>query len=262
MSNRTLQGKWALVTGASSGLGADFARDLAGRGCNLVLVARREENLRTLQGELTGRHGVQVEIVPMDLAKKDAPLRLYEKTREMGIAIDVLINNAGFGLFGEFAGIPWERERNMLELDIIALVHLTKLFVRDMVDRQSGYILQVGSVGAFQPTPVYATYGAGKSFVLSFGEALGYELRHTGVSCTVLSPGATATEFMKVAGQELRPFQQMFLMDSRKVVRIGIDGMLQRRHHVVPGVINRVAQLANRLLPRRAATALAYSLMA
>lgn len=260
-SDVALRGTTALVTGASSGLGADFARRLAARGCNLILVARREELLRTLREELTGRYGVDVVIVPRDLGAPDAPQALYDQIKDAGYTVDVLVNNAGFGIFGRFTEIPWERERQLLELDIIALVQMTKLFVNDMVARRFGFVLQLASIGAYQPTPLYASYAAAKSFVLSFGEALNYELRGTGVSCTVLSPGITATEFLTVTGQQATLYQRLVMMESADVTRIGIEALLDRRPSVVPGRLNAIAAWSNRLLPRRAVTALAYQLM-
>lgn len=256
-----LRGRTALVTGASSGLGVNFARELARRGCHLVLTARREERLLALAGELSGRYGITVDVVPIDLAEEDAAARLHARTGALGRTVDVLINNAGLGIFGEFVAIPWERERQMLQVDLIALVHLTKLYVRDMVARDAGYVLMLSSIGAYQPSPTYATYAAAKSFVLNFGEALNYELRRTHVSVSVLSPGITRTEFLDVAGQRATPFQRRAMMESSDVARIGIERMLKRKPSTVPGLVNRVATTASRLLPRRAATAIAAQTM-
>jgi uncharacterized protein len=262
MTKTVLYGKLALVTGASSGIGVDFARNLAMRRCNLILVARREDLLRTLQQELSNRYSVDVEVIPMDLTAPDAPQLLYDRIKAVGKAVDVLVNNAGFGLYGEFRDIPWEREKNMLELDIITLVHMTKLFVKDMVSRNFGFILQLGSVFAYQPSPLYASYGAAKSFVLNFGEAVNYELRKTNVKCTVLSPGITATEFLKVSGQQATLYQQLVMMESAEVASIGIDAMLKGKPSVVPGRLNAAMAWSARLVPRRFATALSYRLMA
>lgn len=261
MAEEILKGKTALVTGASSGLGVDFARELASRGCNLILAARREELLRQVQADLIKQHGVGVEIITMDLSEPDAAQRLYDQVKASGKLVDVLINNAGFGLYGEFVDIPWEREKNMLDLDIITLVHMTKLFVKDMVARDFGYILQVASIGAYQPSPTYATYSAAKSFVLYFSEALSYELRHSKVRCTCVSPGVTATEFLKVAGQKPTAYQRASMMDSPTVTRIGINHMLRGTPSVVPGFMNALMAWGNRLIPRRWAAALAYQMM-
>lgn len=261
MINNILHGKTALITGASSGLGVDFARLLAERGCHLVLVARREERLKAVQHELVERYGVRVAVIPMDLTAENAPQDLYDQMRTSSVVVDVLINNAGYGLFGAFIDIPWTRQANMLELDIITLTHLSQLFVTDMVQRNFGYILQVSSNGAFQPTPTYATYAAAKSYVLSFSEALSYELRDTNVRCTAVAPGITATEFLSVSGQRPSLYQRLVLMKSEEVAQIGIDAMLQGKASVVPGWHNALAAWSNRLIPRRLQAAIAYRAM-
>jgi uncharacterized protein len=253
MKQGDLQGKWALVTGASSGLGVDFAKNLAGRGSNLILVARREERLRAVQQEIAERYGVHVDVLPMDLEPPEAPQRLYDELKAGGRAVDVLINNAGFGLYGDFVETPWERERAMLELDIVTLTHLTKLFVKDMVERRFGYVLLVASIGAYQPSPTYATYSAAKSYVLFFGEALHYELRKTGINVTVVSPGVTRTEFLEVAGQKPSLYQRTMMMESSDVTRIAVDALLSGKASVVPGYKNVLAAQATRLLPRQLA---------
>jgi short-subunit dehydrogenase len=252
-----LQGKTALVTGASSGLGLDFATILAERGCHLVLVARREDRLRALADALAAKHGVRVDVVAMSLSPLGAAQALYDRLRDMGRTVDVLINNAGFGVWGPFAEVAWEREEEMLRLDVIALVHLTKLFVRDMLQRGQGWILQVSSIGAYQPSPTYATYSAAKAFVLSFGEALSYELRGTNVKVSVLSPGVTATEFLDVAGQARTLYQRLSMMPSRPVAEIGIGAMLRGKPSKVAGAMNAFAAWSLRFMPRRWQAAMA-----
>ena len=256
-----LRGKTALVTGASSGLGADFARLLAARGCNLICVARRAERLRSLRREIVAQHASTVEVLPTDLLAPDAAQHLYDRVRSLGMTLDVLINNAGFGIYGDFVDIPWPRERDMLTLDIVTLTHLTKLCVTDMVARKFGFVLLVASVTAFQPTPSYATYGAAKSYVVNFGEALSYELRRTGVKVSVLSPGITATEFLAVTGQQPTLYERVMMMQSPTVARIGIDGMLRGTPSVVPGWRNAVPAFLLRFVPRRTAAALASVFM-
>jgi len=252
-----LTGRWAVVTGASSGLGVEFARGLAERGANLVLVARREERLRKLAGELEAAHRVTARAVALDLARPDAPRELAERLAAERIEVDVLVNNAGFGLYGPFAEIPWEREREMLSLDVLALVELTKRFLPGMLARNRGWVLQVASIGAFQPSPTYATYSAAKAFVLSFGEALAYELRGSAVRVTVVSPGATRTEFLEVSGQKSTFFQRVTFMDARSVAESGLRAMLRGRASVVPGLSNQIAAFSVRLLPRRVQAAIA-----
>lgn len=256
-----LRGEWAVVTGASSGLGVDFADVLAGKGANVVLTARREERLREQADLLRKRHGVEARVVPADLSVEAARVRLRDRLAEEGIRPIVLINNAGFGVWGRFADIPWERENRMLQLDVVAVAHLTKLFLPAMIERGRGYILQVASIGAYQPCPTYATYGAAKAFVLSFGEALAWELRGTGVHVTVLSPGVTRTEFLQVAGQQPTLYQRLSMMESRQVAEAGIRGMLRGKTTVVPGLINRLPIFLLRFTPRRAAAALAERMM-
>ena len=160
-----LHGKTALITGASSGLGAEFARQFAELGCSLILVARRLERLHEVQTEISSHYGVTTECVAMDLTEEHAPQRLHTQLDESGIKVDVLVNNAGFGLLGDFIATPWERIHQMLVLDILALTQLTHLFAIDMVKRNFGYILLIGSTGSFQTTPSYAAYSAAKSYM-------------------------------------------------------------------------------------------------
>ncbi len=246
-----LRGWTALVTGASNGLGVDFARELAARGCTLVLTARREAELNTVAAELRARHGVRVEVVACDLGVAGAAEHLHTTCVARGFVVDVLINNAGFGLYGPFVEIDDGREQAMLQLDILSLVGLTKRFVRDMVGRKRGFVMQVASIGAYQPSPYYASYSAAKAFVLSFGVALAHELRGTGVSCTVVSPGVTRTAFLEVAGQTPNTFQRATMMESAEVARIGVAAMLAGRSSIVTGWMNALNSWLMSMLPRR-----------
>jgi short-subunit dehydrogenase len=258
MTQDLLQDKTALVTGASSGLGAEFARQLAARGCHLVLTARREEPLAALKRELVESGRIQVDCVPLDLETPDAPRQIFDRLAAAGKTVDILVNNAGFGVYGHFLDTRWERERALLEVDILALVQLTKLFVAGMVSRKSGYILNVASTAAFQPVPGYAAYAAAKSFVLSFSEALCHELRETGVSCTALCPGMTRTGFFDAAGQaSLASYQRMTMMNSADVCRIGLKAMVRRRPVVVAGWLNALMAWSARVGPRQLTTAIA-----
>ena len=256
-----LHGKTALITGASSGLGAEFARQFAELGCSLILVARRLERLQELQQEISSRYDNLIECVAMDLTDEDAPQRLYGQIKDSDRTVDVLVNNAGFGAFGDFVATPWERIDTMLELDILALTQLTHIYAKDMVERKFGYILLIGSTGSFQPTPMYAAYAAAKSYVLSLGEALHYELRHTGVNCCVLCPGVTQTEFLDVAGQQPTRFQRASMMPGEAVVRIGINAMLKGRASVVSGWSNAFLAWGTRLLPRQVLAGVSGRLM-
>lgn len=193
----------------------------------------------------------------MDLAETGAPQQLYDRLRQSEMDVDILINNAGLGLYGDFAETPWERTENMLKVDIMALTNLMHLFLAGMLERNYGYILNLASIGAYQPSPTYAAYSAAKSYVLSLTEAVHYELRHSGVSCTVLSPGVTRTEFLKVAGQEANWYQRMAMMESARVARAGINAMLKGRTSLVPGAMNAFFAWSMRLLPRSLQAALA-----
>jgi short-subunit dehydrogenase len=249
------------VTGASSGIGVDFARELARRECNVILVARREERLKEVQAELAASFGVEAHYQTADLADEQARLALYQSIDQSGRTVDVLINNAGFGLFGMSWEIPWEQERQMLNVDIMAMAHLTKLYLTDMLARDRGYILQVASYGAYQPSPTYASYSAAKSFVLNYGEALSYELRHSNVGVTVVSPGIVATEFHDVAGQRKNRYQRLTQMAPADVARIAVDAMLKRKASVIPGKLNAAMVWSNRLIPRRMSASTVHRLM-
>lgn len=251
---------FALVTGASSGLGVDFARAFAKRGYDVVLVARREERLRALAVELQAL-GRRVEIVVADLGRDDERERLASVVTALDVPLEILVNNAGLGLYGRFETIPWAKERAMLAIDIDAVVHLSKLLVPGMVARGKGYVLNIASTAAYQPTPLYTTYAAAKAFVLSFSAALAFELRDSGVSVTCLSPGITATEFLVVSKQTLTPFQRVTRMSSEAVVRAGVDAMFARRGSVVPGFINALTAAGTRITPRPVLARIAHLLM-
>jgi short-subunit dehydrogenase len=260
-NSEPLRGKWSLVTGASSGIGADLSRELAQKGSHLIIVARREHRLKELQAEVQDEFGISVDVIPLDLATADAPQTLYDLVKAAGREVDVLVNNAGYGIYGEFIDIPWKHQAQMLTVDIITLTHLTRLFLPEMVERDSGRILLVSSVGAYSPTPLYATYSAAKSYVLSFGEALNYELRETGISCTVLVPTIVRTAFRDVAGQETTRFQRLYMTESAAVARSGVAAMFKGKSTAIPGFKNRLLILLTRFLPRSLATAIAYQTM-
>jgi len=256
-----LSGKTALVTGASSGLGVDFAKCLAEKGTNLVLVARRTDRLETVKADIVNQYGVEVTNISSDLSLPDSPQKLYDQLKAQNKPIDILINNAGLGLYGSFLEIEWAKERQMLEIDILALVHMTKLFVPDMIARGYGYVLQVASIGAFQPSPLYASYSAAKSFVLNFSLAANYEIRKTPVRICTISPGVTKTEFLEVSGQKPTRYQRAMMMDSPTVTRMGIEGMLRGKTNIVPGFLNAVFAWTPRLMPRRMSAMMAERTM-
>ena len=250
--NDSLKNKYALVTGASSGIGMDFAHILAENGCHLIIAARRIERLQKLKDTLQEKFGIKVEVISMDLSLPTAPQILYEEVKLKNIQVDVLINNAGVGIFGNFIDILLEQEINMLNLNILNLVSITKLFVKDMVSLNFGYVLNVASVAAYQPMAAYASYCASKSFVLSFTEALNYELKNTQVNITALSPGDTESDFFETAGQKkLSHTHKQGMMKSYPVAKAGIEAMLIGKPNVIPGWINTISAFFFRLLPRR-----------
>ena len=261
MTSKTLSGKTALVTGASSGLGTDFAHQLAAEGANLVLVARRQDLLETVAADIRRDHGTEVTVMAADLGDAAAREKLAADLRADGRPVDILINNAGFGVFGDFREADWARTQAMLVVDVVALTHLTRLFVNDMVDRGEGYIMLIASTGAFQPTPTYAAYSAAKAYVLSFGHALHFELRGTGVSCTTVCPGVTATEFLQVSGQRKTWYHRLTMMDAPTVARRGLRRMLRRRPEIIPGWINAFMAFTTRLTPRPLLARIAWMVM-
>ena len=242
-------------------MGADFARELARRQVRLIIVARRIENLQSLAGELRAACNVEVQVVQADLSLPSAASDLYELLTSQGAKVDILINNAGLGLYGEAWRIPWIKEHGMLQIDVVTLAGLTKLFLPQMLERRFGYILNVSSIAAYQPNPFYASYAAAKTFVLNYSEALNHELRGSGVSVTVVSPGITATEFLKIAGQKATPYQRLVMMQSADVVRIGIDAMLRGKPSVVPGRINALTAWFGYFSPRALSVRVAELLM-
>lgn len=250
--------KWALITGASSGFGVDFARQLARQGYSLVLVARSEAPMQALAAELAG---VRCHVVAMDLAGEGAAEQLKQQLDAAGITVDMLVNNAGFGVFGEFIGQPIERTRGMLQVNIMALTELTHVFAAGMAERGHGDILLVASNGAYQATPTYAAYCASKAYVLLFGEALHDELAPRGVNVTVVSPGISATNFLQVSGQKATLYQRTVMMTSASVVGIALAALRGKRASVVSGWLNASTAFGNRLLPRSWQRGIAYRLM-
>jgi short-subunit dehydrogenase len=242
----------ALVTGASSGIGTAVAREFASRGHAIGLVARREERLRSLATELATDHGVEAEVIACDLSEVEERDRLTQELRGSGRAVEVLVNNAGFGHQADFATSPTERMVGMVRINVEAVVDLTGRFLPGMVERGRGSVINIASTAAFQPLPGSAVYAASKSFVLSFSEAIRTELRGTGVSVTAVCPGPVRTEFTEVAGvpgvEERTP--GAFWMSAEDVARHAVDGAERDRRVVVPGVLNRATALAGQHSPR------------
>jgi short-subunit dehydrogenase len=242
----------ALVTGASSGIGADRARELAARGHGVTLVARREDRLQALAGELRDAHGVRAEVLACDLADPEARDALPGRIAALGLTVEVLVNNAGYGSAGRFVALDAAKETGQVRLNCEAVVALTHAFAPGMVERGRGAILVVASSAGFQPLPGQATYGASKAFALSFAEALHGELGVHGIAVTALCPGPVHTEFMEVAdATELASSAPGFAwVDSDECARQAVDGLVKNRRVVVPGLAIKVATLAGQHTPR------------
>jgi len=247
----------ALITGASSGIGAALAKRFAAHGYNLVIVARGQPGLQALADNLTRQHGVTIAVMPKDLAVVSARDELAAALQQQRIQIDVLVNNAGFATYGLFAETDLKAEQDMLQVNMVTLTHLTKLLLPGMIQRGRGKILNVASTAAFQPGPLMAVYYATKAYVLSFSEALAEELRGTGVSVTALCPGPTRSGFQQRAKMEQSRLVQGEIMDVDSVARAGYDGLISNKRIVIPGWQNKLLAFATRLLPRNLVTRLA-----
>lgn len=243
----------ALITGASSGIGLELARLFAADKWDLALVARSEGKLNELAAELQTAHGITARVTAADLAKRDAPEQIMEALR--GAEIEALVNNAGFGLGGEFAETDLNAELEMIQVNVTALTHLTKLVLPSMIARRRGAILNVASTAAFQPGPLMAVYYATKAYVLSFSEAIADELRNSGVTVTALCPGPTDTGFASVAKTEASMlFTMMRPADAKSVARAGYEGMKSGKRIVIPGAKNKLLAQSIRVSPRRLVT--------
>lgn len=254
------RGKWALITGASAGIGVALARLLAASGTNLVLTARRRERLESLAAELSAVHKIRVEIFTADLEQSAAPVEIYTFTAGKEIDIDLLINNAGFGHYGSFHESPLEPQMGMVQVNCAAVVHLTHLYLPPMVRRRGGDILILASTASFQAVPYISVYAASKAFDLLFAEGLAEEVRPFGVGVCALCPGSTTTEFHQVAGQpeHLKRRQET----AEKVARVGLEALAAGKSYVISGFANYASAHAERLVPRRFVTRTAAKMFA
>ncbi len=250
----------ALITGASAGLGTEFARLCAHDKCDLVLVARRRDRLETLAAELETAHGVKAHVIAADLGSAGGASGLVSELRTRGISIDILVNNAGFGTCGRFVELDAAREMEELQLNIVSLVSLTHALLPQMIARKQGWILNIGSTAGFQPGPYMAVYYASKAFVNSFTEALSFELRGTGVTATVSCPGATKTEFASVAGTDSSRLFRMGASSAADVAREAYAAMLAGKPMIVHGLKNKLGVQLQRISPRAVVRMLAASL--
>ena len=242
--------RWTVVTGASSGIGAEIARNFSAIGHNLVLVARRREKLQALADELRERDRGVVEVMEFDLTKAKAPKALFDAIGEKGITVHTLVNNAGFGLRGDFVALSIDEQLEMMNLNMTALTKLSHLFLPGMIERQQGGIINVASTAAFQAGPHMAVYYASKAFVLSFSEALHEEVKKHGVTVTALCPGPTDSEFRDRARMANTKLFKRGKMTSARVAEIGVEGYRAGHAIVVTGLGNRFSSQMARLLPR------------
>jgi short-subunit dehydrogenase len=251
----------ALITGASSGIGYALALEFGRRGHPLVLVARNQEKLVELALDVRERYGVTAHVLVQDLARESAARDIYERVQEMGVQIDILVNNAGLIVYGNFHENEWEQERQMIQVNLLAVTALTKRFLRDMVSRGYGRILNVGSNGSFAPSPLNAVYSATKAYVLSFSEAIAEELVGSGVTVTALLPGATRTELQKRADMADVRLLQSGVMEPGDVARAGYEALMGGRRIALPGTAVWLQMFATRLLPRRTVVRMTKSLL-
>jgi len=249
----------ALITGASSGIGEVFARKLAARGRNVLLVARSEDKLITLCNELGRSNSIRAQYVALDLSEPESPARLFEEAEKRGLQVDMLINNAGFGSMGEFSKLDLARELNMIDLNIKSLVELTQRFLQPMIERKQGAIINVASTAAFQPVPFMATYAATKAFVLSFSEALWEENRPYGIKVLALCPGVTDTNFFEAARGQKPPARVS--QSPEDVVDTALRSLSRGKSHVISGWTNFLMTQSERLAPRSLTTRIAGRMM-
>lgn len=252
----------ALITGASGGIGYELAKLFANDHHNLVLVARNGPRLAQIADELQRQFGVSVKTVALDLVAPGAPQSLFDELKRDGIAVDIVVNNAGYGKLGEFAAVPVEESLGQIQLNVTALTYLTRLFLGPMLERGSGRIMNVASTAGFQPGPLMAVYYATKAYVISFSEALANELADKGITVTCLCPGATETGFASRAGNDKsRLFKQLAPMDAKTVALKGYRGLMAGKTLVIPGLKNWLLAESLRVSPRKLVTAISRRLM-
>jgi uncharacterized protein len=249
------KGKWALVTGASAGIGKALADELARGGTNLVLSARREDRLRRLAQELSAKHRIQAEIFVANLTQPAAPEAIFQYTQEKGLVIDLLVNNAGFGQYGALHSTETDRLLQMVQVNCTAVLHLTRLFVPAMVARRSGDVLIVASTAAFQAVPYISAYAATKVFDLYLAEGLAEELQPHGIRVCALCPGSTTSEFHEIAGHPAHSKGRE--QSAETVARNGLKALAAGRSYVISGLGNYLGAHGERLVPRRLVTRIA-----
>lgn len=250
-----------LITGASSGIGKETARVYAEKGYNLILVARREAFLKELQQELQGKYNIQVEVIPMDLAQTDSADLLFQKIKEQNLKTDVLINNAGFGLFDDFLLHDETKLEQMMVLNMVTLTKMCQLFGKEMANAGGGNIINIASTAAFQPMPGLAVYAATKAYVMNLSDALAYELKKQNITVTCINPGATNSEFAKVANFTSETLINDKSPSSREVAEYIFDSMEIGRTNATHGLKNKLMAWSNRLVPRKVSTIVAARML-
>ena len=256
-----MDNKTALITGASSGIGYELAKIFAENKYNLVLVARREELLLQLGEELKSKHGITAKVIAKDLTQQSVPEDIYNELKSESINIDILVNNAGIGSNGFFWENDRDKELDTIKLNIFSLTHLTHLFLKDMVSRKNGRILNVASTAAFQAGPLMAVYYASKAYVLSFSEALASELKGKGITVSTLCPGPTITGFQDAAKMhDVRMLNMGMNTDVVEVAKAGYRGLMKGKTIIIPGAMNKFGVLSAKFSPRSMASAIARKL--
>lgn len=241
---------YALITGATSGIGLELALNFARDQINLILVARNEENLKKIQEKIIIEYDVDVVVIPKDLTHDSAVLEIYDEVKEKELNVDYLINNAGFGTFGRFKDLDVDTAKDLVKLNVLSLLEMNKRFVPDMVERQFGYILNVASLASFLPGPIMANYYASKAYVLSLSEAMHEELKEEGIKVSALCPGPVRTNFQEIAKMKKSETMSSFIMEAKKVADIGYLGLWRGKAVVVPGLTTKALPVLIRLFPR------------
>ena len=249
----------ALITGASSGIGLDLARLMAAR-FDLIVTARNQTELAKLARELETQHGSRVHVIPADLARSEAPKEILAEVERRGLTIDALINNAGFGAYGEFSQSDLLSDLGMIEVNIAALTALTRLALPGMVERRRGRIMNVASTAGFQPGPLMSVYYATKAYVIMFSEGIANELKGSGVTVTCLCPGPTATQFAERANMQKSRLFKLGAMTAMEVAKAGYEGMMAGKGLVIPGIMNKTLAFSVRFSPRKMVTAISRRL--
>lgn len=254
------KGSWALITGASSGIGAAFAKELAKRGTNLILVARREDRLRRLCSQLEADYHIQCRVIAMDLAPLDASRQLFDEVKKQKLSVNILVNNAGIGVFGKLDETELEQNLQLIQINIITLTALTQLFLPDMLKEHKGVIINVASTAAFQALPYMSVYGASKAYVLSFTESLWAEYQKQGIQALALCPGPVATEFFHAMGSEINTLGKKEMPDI--VARSALNAINKNKVYVIPGAKkNYILANVSRFVPRKIALLITEKIM-